>query len=112
MSKKNFELAESAGAIFITQAKDNQKNLKQQIEHRCQIVKPFAYCKDTVTLEHGRIERREYEAFNATDILGKLGETWQYVRTIIRVTRRRHELKKGGPSCEVSYYVSNGIISG
>jgi len=38
IAKKTFEYAEAVGAIFITQAKDNQEDLREQLEHGCNTI--------------------------------------------------------------------------
>ncbi|GHT95404.1 hypothetical protein FACS1894122_12860 [Alphaproteobacteria bacterium] len=111
MPKKTLELAEKAGAILITQVKNNQPSLLKQIEHGCQTYKPTVVISDNVDKEHGRIEQRTYEIFESLPMLNKWHDEWPFLRKIIRVTRFREEIgidKK--PSITTSYYVSNGKL--
>ena len=107
MPKKTFECAEEAGAILITQVKDNQRSLKEQIIHGCNISTSISIFTEDVTKEHGRIEQRIYEVFEAKPILSNFTKDWPYIRAVIKVTRYREELNKSKPSITVSYYVSN-----
>jgi len=44
LQKKTFECAEAVGAIFITQAKDNQEDLREQLEHGCKMQQAIKRC--------------------------------------------------------------------
>lgn len=44
IAKKTFEYAEAVGAIFITQAKDNQEDLREQLEHGCKMQQAIKRC--------------------------------------------------------------------
>ena len=44
IAKKTFGYAESVGAIFITQAKDNQEDLREQLEHGCKMQQAIKRC--------------------------------------------------------------------
>ena len=108
IAKKTFEYAEKAGAIFITQVKNNQKALRNQIAHGCKVQTPIAVHEDEVTKEHGRIEQRKYEVFEINPMLNKWKDDWPYIREVVMVTRLRERIgKKSEPSTTVSYYVSN-----
>jgi predicted transposase YbfD/YdcC len=111
LPKKTFEKAEKAGAIFITQAKDNQKTLRKQITHGCNRERPLTTHQDEIEKHHGRIEHRKYEVFDAKKTLEKWPE-WSNIRCIIRVTRTRicaYDPTK--ETQEVLHYVSNRILS-
>lgn len=110
MPKKTFECAEKAGAILITQAKDNQKSLSQQIEHGCNIEKPIESHADDPEKYHGRIEKRTYERFSAMPMLSKWKEEWEYIVQIVRVIRFREVIGSNNSSSEISYYVMNRAI--
>lgn len=44
IAKRTFEYAETVGAIFITQAKDNQEDLREQLEHGCKMQQVIKRC--------------------------------------------------------------------
>ena len=107
MPKKTFERAEIAGAILITQAKDNQEALRKQLEHGCRMQEPIASYVENAEKSHGRIEQRTYEIFKAMPMLNKWQKDWPYIRKVIRVTRCREEIRKSKPTITIHYYVSN-----
>lgn len=111
MPKKTFECAEAVGATLITQAKDNQEDLRKQLAHGCRVQQSIETHADPVTKSHGRIEHRTYEVFNALPILNKWQKDWPYIREVIRVTRYREELNKTKPTETVHYYVSNRVLN-
>jgi predicted transposase YbfD/YdcC len=113
LPKKTFECAEVVGATFITQAKDNQTSLKNQLEHGCNVQPPIHQHTDVIDKAHGRLEQRTYEVFQAMPMLKKWQKDWPYIRQVVRVTRYRHELNRQdkGPSLTTHYYVSNSILT-
>lgn len=102
--KKTFECAEGAGAILITQAKDNQKALRKQLEHGCRTQQAVEGYEDPIEKAHGRIVQRTYEVFDTLPMLEKWQEDWPYIRQVIRVTRYREEMRKRASTLN---YVSN-----
>jgi hypothetical protein len=50
-------LASEAEAIFVTQVKDNQKSLLNQIKHGCKVNKPADSFADNIDKTHGRVEQ-------------------------------------------------------
>lgn len=108
MPKKTFDVAEKAGAIFITQVKENQSSLLEQISHRSKIDKPYDKYDEDIEKAHGRIDERTYEVFYAKPMLKKWPE-WHRIQSIIRVTRKRdvycRRENKYKLSIEVSHYV-------
>jgi hypothetical protein len=112
VSKKNFELAKKANAILITQAKNNQKKLPEEIRRNCNRKFMVSKYSDSLKCKHGRLEKRTYEVFEAYQILEKTRIKWPHIRQIIKVIRLRHEIgveKK--PTISESYYVSGGELS-
>jgi hypothetical protein len=98
-------LAEKAGATLITQVKGNQKSLQKQIIHGTKIQRAVDFFEEPVDKAHGRIEQRKYEVFEINPMLNKWRKDWPYIRRVIRVTRFRSW------KINISYYVSNGILS-
>jgi hypothetical protein len=83
LSKKTFECAEVKGATFITQVKDNQEELRKQIEHGCRVQSSVDQWIDRLDKAHGRIEQRKYEVYTALPMLNKWEKDWPYIRYII-----------------------------
>jgi len=92
LPKKTFEIAEKKDICFLTQVKDNQESLTNQIKHGCTIQKAKQVYQEAINKEHGRIEQRTYETFDPFPMLDKWKKDWPYIRQIIRVTRFRHDL--------------------
>ena len=112
MPKKTFECAQKAQAILITQVKNNQKALADQLKHGCALQKPLATQTDPLEKAHGRLEQRTYEVFSALPMLKKWQNDWGLVTAIIRVTRHRERFKSPQKRTQdVHYYVSNRLIS-
>lgn len=109
LSKKNFEIAERKKAILISQIKDNQSLLREQVDHCTKArFKPYSILEDDIVKQHGRIEERKYEFFEAAEML-KLFPEWR-VETIIKVTRktvRISAIKEYKDVEEISYYASS-----
>jgi predicted transposase YbfD/YdcC len=105
---KTLEIIVSGGGKYLVGLKDNQKQLKKQVS---QTAFGQAFLWKTATLEkgHGRIETRRYEFYDLLEM--KKDERWNEseIRTAIKVTRRREELKSGKSSREESYYLSNEV---
>jgi predicted transposase YbfD/YdcC len=103
--KKIAEKIIEKGADYILQVKDNQKELKEQIEK--------LYNSNTERVEsidddfgHGRIETRKCELINNLKFLdGK--EDWRNLKSIIRITSERVDKKTGNQSIEFRYYISS-----
>ncbi|GHT96359.1 hypothetical protein FACS1894122_14650 [Alphaproteobacteria bacterium] len=105
-------IAEKAGAILITQVKNNQPSLLKQIEHGCQTYKPMVVILDEVDKKNGRIMQWKYEIFEASPMLNKWLDEWLFIKKNIKVTRFRYELGiDEKPSITTSYYISNGELA-
>ena len=97
-----------SGGKYVVGLKENQKELKKQITgamenqaNLCQMAQ--------VEKSHGRIELRKYEFYDVLEL--EKAERWKtcQIKTAIKVTREREELKSGKSSCEESYYVTNEV---
>ena len=80
--------------------------MRNQVIHGCKIQEAIDTHEDSVTKEHGRIEQRKYEVYNAEPMLNKWRKEWPYIRNIIKITRYR-EIIGRKPTITTSYYVSN-----
>ena len=103
--KKITKTIVEAGADYVIQVKDNQKNLHDDIALFFQepAKEPFDIF-ETLDGEHGRIETRRY--FTTGDIGWLPGkEEWTGIKTICMAVRERDV--NGETSTEASYYISN-----
>ena len=92
-------------ADYILMAKDNQAELKEQIE------KVFRNQSSEMTdiqedCDHGRIEKRTCEVITKLDFLDTK-ENWTGLRSIIKITSERTIKKTDIYSCETRYYISS-----
>lgn len=92
-------------ADYILMAKDNQAELKEQIEKvfRIQSTEMIDVQDD---LDHGRIEKRTCEVITKLDFLDTK-ENWTGLRSIIKITSERTIKKTGLYSCETRFYISS-----
>lgn len=92
-------------ADYILMAKENQAELKEQIEKVFRIQKPET-TNTQEDLGHGRIEKRICEVITKLDFLDTK-ENWTGLRCAIKVTSERIIKKTGAHSCETRYYISS-----
>jgi predicted transposase YbfD/YdcC len=92
-------------ADYVLMAKDNQKELKSQVEKMFRLQKD---CPKTETLDtgHGRIETRTCQVINDLTFMDDK-EQWPGLRSIIQVKSQRCIKKTGKTSEEVRYYISS-----
>ncbi len=98
-------IAQATGK-YLVGVKENQKQLLRQViktseEHA------ILWKKSGMEKGHGRIERRDCEFYDVLEMAK--AERWDHcqMRTAIKVSREREELKNGKKSLETSYYVTN-----
>tara|TARA_R110002049_G_scaffold292956_1_gene477736 strand:- start:10649 stop:11479 length:831 start_codon:yes stop_codon:yes gene_type:complete len=92
-------------ADYILMVKENQAELKEQIEKVFRIQKPE---KTNIQedLGHGRIEKRTCEAITKLDFLDTK-ENWTGLRSVIKITSERTIKKTDVYSSETRYYISS-----
>lgn len=92
-------------ADYILMAKDNQAELKEQIEKvfRIQSTEMIDVQED---LDHGRIEKRTCEVITKLDFLDTK-ENWTGLGSIIKITSERTIKKTGLYSSETRFYISS-----
>ncbi|MDR2782029.1 MAG: ISAs1 family transposase [Holosporaceae bacterium] len=95
-----------SGVTVITQVKNNQKTLLEEVKQLCLLHQPIGTQQDEIDKAHERIERRQYLLFEAKHLPKWLKDVWPYIRRIVKVIRYR-EVKGHKPSIEVSYYITN-----
>jgi predicted transposase YbfD/YdcC len=94
-------------ADYILMAKENQAELKEQIEKVFRIQKP-EMIDIQEDLDHGRIEKRTCEVITKLDFLDTK-ENWVGLRSIIKITSERTIKRTDLYSCETRYYYQTQI---
>jgi predicted transposase YbfD/YdcC len=92
-------------ADYILMVKDNQKELKTQVEKMFRLEKD---CKkdETTDAGHGRVETRMCETIgNLTFMDDK--EQWPSLKSVVRVTSQRYMKQTGATSIESRYYITS-----
>jgi predicted transposase YbfD/YdcC len=92
-------------ADYVLMVKDNQEELKSQIEK----VFMLNTAKETaITLDvgHGRIEKRTCEVKDNLTFLDD-AEDWKGLKTIVKVLSERTDKKSGKQSVQTRYYISS-----
>jgi predicted transposase YbfD/YdcC len=93
-------------ANYILQVKDNQKDLKEQMEDIFN--SKTARKTDTATsMGHGRIEQRKCDAILTDNIILEGGENWKDLQTLVRIKSDRTMKKSGEKSTEYRYYITS-----
>jgi len=94
-----------AEAEYILMVKDNQKELREQVE---KVIKMNASCDRDETLDagHGRIETRVCQATsNLTFLDGK--EDWKNIKSVVKITSERTIKATGQTSFETKFYITS-----
>lgn len=90
---------------YILMVKENQPELKEQIEKVFSIQK-FNMIDVEDDFGHGRIEKRTCEVINTLDFLdGK--EHWDSLHSIVKITSERYIKKTGESSVETRLYITS-----
>lgn len=105
---KTLEIITQAKGKYLVGLKENQKELLKQVV-KTSANQAILWKAIKNKKEHGRIERRSYEFYDILEMAKD--ERWKnsQIRTGIKVTRQREEVKKGKKSLETSYYLSNEV---
>ena len=103
--KKIAEKIIEKNADYILMVKENQANLKEQIEKVFNIQKPEMIDVEE-DLGHGRIEKRTCEVITKLDFLDDK-EDWKSLKSIIKITSERTNKKTNVYSCETRFYISS-----
>lgn len=91
---------------YVVGLKDNQKELKRVVNQAIGKLEPI-YRFEKSEKQSGRLETRKYEVYEIGEI--EKAARWEKsrIKTAIRVSRERIELKTGKESVEISLYLSN-----
>ncbi len=93
---------------YVVGLKENQKELKKQIARAME--NQAILCKiQRLEKSHGRIEIRGYEFYDVLELAKD--DRWNncQIKTAIKVSRERKELKNGKNASEESYYLTNEV---
>ena len=109
MSKKTIETIINKGNQTVIQVKGNQKKLLQEIKIFIDELEKSSIYRQKPTVEHGRKEQRKAEVFLVPEILRNNLDRWRYIKTIIKVSRKRSlydsNKKRWIESKVVAYYI-------
>lgn len=103
--KKIAEKIIKKDADYILMVKDNQKNLKEQIEKTFETQKSQDI-NTTTDFGHGRIETRTCSVIDDLSLLDKRKD-WKGLKSIIRITSERIIKKTQKESVEQRYYITS-----
>ena len=92
-------------ADYILMVKDNQKNLRIQIEATFK-TKESRVSNTTTDFGHGRIETRTCDVIDDLSLLEKRKE-WKNIKSIVRITSQRIIKKTQKESIEQRYYITS-----
>jgi len=102
------EIITREGGKYLVGLKENQKQLKRQINLAIANESCLMSIK-TQEKGHGRIERRNYHFFDVLEL--EKDKRWKdcQIKTAIKVRRERIEIKTNKTSLEESFYLSNEV---
>jgi len=97
-----------ARGAYVVGVKENQKQLLKHVSHAIE-QQVVLFKSGELEKGHGRIESRSYEFYDILEM--EKDKRWEHcqMRTVIKVSRQREEVKTGKKSQEESYYVSNEV---
>lgn len=105
---RTLEIIAQSGGSYLVGLKENQKEFLKQVKHVVEN-QPFLFQDSEIEKGHGRIEERSYEFFDLLE-MAEL-QRWQNckLKTAIKVSRFREEMKIKKRSFEQSYYLTNEV---
>jgi predicted transposase YbfD/YdcC len=92
-------------ADYILTVKDNQQQLKQQIEKVFHI-QHVQHAHQHLDAGHGRIEKRTCDVINQLDFLDER-DNWPKLNSIIRIKSERYMKQTAKSTQEIRYYISS-----
>lgn len=92
-------------ADYILMVKDNQQELKEQVE-KVFTMNPKTEAELTIDVGHGRIEKRTCQAIDNLIFLDDK-EEWPGLKSIAKVISERTDKRSGKQSAETRYYISS-----
>lgn len=93
-------------ADYVLMVKDNQQELKEQVEKLFGHYKEPCDMDETIDSGHGRIENRKCEMIGDLRFLdGK--EQWVGLQSVVKISSKRYIKKNGTESSEIRYYITS-----
>lgn len=92
-------------ADYILMVKDNQKNLKEQIE-KVFSIQASLNSNEQLDMGHGRIEKRICDVIDRLEFLDDR-QLWPQLNSIIRIKSERYNKQTSQASSEIRYYISS-----
>jgi predicted transposase YbfD/YdcC len=108
LKPKTLEIIAQSGGSYIVGLKENQKQLLKQIRHVVEN-QPSLFQDSEIEKGHGRIEERSYAFFDLLEIDKEERFKNCKLKTVVKVSRFREEMKSGKRSFELSYYLTNEV---
>ncbi|MFN0293265.1 ISAs1 family transposase [Pedobacter helvus] len=93
------------GADYILMVKDNQQELKEQVE-KVFAMNPKTEADMTIDAGHGRIEKRTCQAIENLTFLDDK-QDWPGLKSIAKVISERTDKRSGHKSSQTRYYISS-----
>lgn len=105
---QTLELIQQAKGTYLIGLKDNQGELLADMTKASQYL-PVGYSHKTVDKGHGRIEIRDYQIFDIRQEY--IDKRWNIcaLKALVKVNRKRLDLRTNKESSEIAYYMSNLI---
>jgi predicted transposase YbfD/YdcC len=104
--KKIAEKIISKEADYVLMVKDNQQELKEQIEKLFEFYKEPCDVDQTIDSAHGRIENRKCEIIGDLRFFdGK--EQWASLQSVVKISSKRYIKKNGKQSSEMRHYITS-----
>ena len=93
------------GADYILMVKDNQKNMKTQIEKSFEDLK-IKSADTNIDSGHGRVETRTCDVIDDLRLIEKRKD-WKNIKCIVRITSKRYNKKTKQETVQIKYYITS-----
>ena len=93
------------GADYILMVKDNQKNMKTQIEKSFEDLK-IKSTDTNIDSGHGRVETRTCDVIDDLRLIEKRKD-WKNIKCIVRITSKRYNKKTKQETVQIKYYITS-----
>lgn len=103
---ESLTLVQEGGGVYLVGLKSNQAELLAECERASLELAP-SYAAQQAEKGHGRIEHRSYRVSDITDSYREPRWEQCQIKSLIKVRRKRMEIRSGKQTDETSYYLSN-----
>ena len=93
-------------ADYVLMVKDNQQELKEQVEKLFEHYKESCDEDQTIDSGHGRVESRKCEMIGDLRFLDDKDQ-WKGLRSIVKISSKRYIKKKEIETSEIRYYITS-----